>query len=546
MCEVETNLTFSLQQTFKLYLHTQHSDYCELYDVYCSVAACCDAAPVGEKTQCLPKSKKEEEDDEEEEKDDEEEKDEEEETFATRPPLPGQDVEPCDGVITFIDLDATVNEDNGNQDLVVRYEIGNTCGHEVNLLASDCETEISGVDITPSDPVEVADGDETELTFVYSIDGDGIEESNVWNVGSEQVEVCVSFTLLNENGEPMSTENRKVGLQKIVESTPVETTEEDSSAGASTEETTTIEETTSTEETSNVLEEVGNNGEPADVFPLGQCQGDCDNDDECQAGLVCMQRDGGEDVPGCEGEDDTSTDYCYLPTTSEETEEVVVTEKPTTSSPVSSPPTTAIPVSDAPTTASPVSNAPTSAVPTTDSPVTDAPVVPLPQRTGKPTEAVNLEEEEEYDPTLGLGGSSMSMAPSPATDFVASSITNKPTVDEAISLIPVRDDDETKSPVSYSGSKNDSGKAGKAALFGKSSKTLSYDSKQSSKATKKKGSKTTSKATKKGGKGSKYHKNQWSLHALERTHDVNSSQSNSVKWGVVVFASAVLAWMNAC
>ena len=513
--------------------------------MYCSVAACCDAAPVGEKTQCLPKSKKEEED-----KDEEEEKDEEgeEETFATRPPLPQEDVEPCDGDITFIDLDATVNEESGNQDLVVRYEIGNTCGHEVNLLAGDCESEISGVDITPSDPVEVTDGDETELTFVYSIDGDGIEESNVWNAGSEQVEVCVSFTLLNENGDPMSTENRKVGLQKVVESTPVETTEEDNSAGASsTEETTTVtEETISTEETSNVLEEVGNNGEPADVFPLGQCQGDCDNDEECQSGLVCMQRDGGEDVPGCEGEDDTSTDYCYLPATSEETEEVVATEEPTTPSPVSSPPTTASPVSDAPTTASPVSNAPTTAVPTTESPVTDAPVVPLPQRTGKPTEGVDLEEEE-YDPTLGLGGSSMSMAPSPATDFVASSITNKPTVDEAISLIPVRDDDDTKSPVSFSGSKNESsGKAGKAALFGKSSKTLSYDSKQSSKATKKKGSKTTSKATKKGGKGSKYHKNQWSLHALERAHDVSSSHSNGVKWGVAVFAGAVLAWMNAC
>jgi len=512
--------------------------------VYCSVAACCDAAPVGEKTQCLPKSKKEEEEKDEEEENEEEEDEDTEETFATRPPLSQEDTEPCDGVITFIDLDATVNEDNGNQDLVVRYEIGNTCGHKVNLLAADCETAISGVDITPSDPVEVTGGDKTELTFVYSIDGDGIEESNVWNVGSEQVEVCVSFTLLNENGQPMSTENRKVGLQKVVESTPVETTEEDSSAGASTEETTTTtEETNSTEETSNVLEEVGNNGEPADVFPLGPCQGDCDNDDECQPGLVCMQRDGGEDVPGCEGEDDTSTDYCYLPTTSEETEEVA-TEEPTTSSPVSSPPTTASPISDEPTTASPVSNAPTTAVPTSDSPVTDAPVVPLPQRTGKPTEAVNLEEEE-YDPTLGLGGSSMSMAPSPASDFVASSVTNKPTVDEAISLIPVRDDDETKSPVSYSGSKNESsGKAGKAALFGKSSKTLSYDSKQSSKATKKKGSKTTSKATKKGGKGSKHHKNQWQAHALERAHDVSSSQSNIVKWGAVAVLSAVLAWMN--
>ena len=29
------------------------------------------------------------------------------------------------------------------------------------------------------------------------------------------------------------------------------------------------------------------------------CSGDCDTDDDCAGDLVCFQRDGGEDVPGC-------------------------------------------------------------------------------------------------------------------------------------------------------------------------------------------------------------------------------------------------------
>jgi hypothetical protein len=52
---------------------------------------------------------------------------------------------------------------------------------------------------------------------------------------------------------------------------------------------------------------------PADKMPLGLCQGDCDDDSDCQDGLVCFQRflpmTG---VPGClGGESDTSLmDFC--------------------------------------------------------------------------------------------------------------------------------------------------------------------------------------------------------------------------------------------
>eukprot|EP00980_Cylindrotheca_fusiformis_P002012 scaffold444_cov109-Cylindrotheca_fusiformis.AAC.9 len=47
-------------------------------------------------------------------------------------------------------------------------------------------------------------------------------------------------------------------------------------------------------------------------FPLGLCQGDCDTSNDCANGLVCFQRDEGEEVPGCDGgrEDGSRNDYC--------------------------------------------------------------------------------------------------------------------------------------------------------------------------------------------------------------------------------------------
>jgi len=60
------------------------------------------------------------------------------------------------------------------------------------------------------------------------------------------------------------------------------------------------------------LDTVGNNGEPEDVFPLGRCLGDCDDDDECADDLVCFSADRGDEIPGCVGESD-GTDFCVRP-----------------------------------------------------------------------------------------------------------------------------------------------------------------------------------------------------------------------------------------
>jgi len=61
------------------------------------------------------------------------------------------------------------------------------------------------------------------------------------------------------------------------------------------------------------LVHVGNNGSPSSAFPLEVCQGDCDNDSECSAGLKCFERTRFEMVPGCDGAGRPGNDYCYDP-----------------------------------------------------------------------------------------------------------------------------------------------------------------------------------------------------------------------------------------
>jgi len=53
-------------------------------------------------------------------------------------------------------------------------------------------------------------------------------------------------------------------------------------------------------------------GENSDEL-LADCRGDCDSDDECETGLICVQRSAYEEMPGCAGEPSWNTDYCLNP-----------------------------------------------------------------------------------------------------------------------------------------------------------------------------------------------------------------------------------------
>lgn len=47
--------------------------------------------------------------------------------------------------------------------------------------------------------------------------------------------------------------------------------------------------------------------------PCYECQGDCDNNQQCLGVLECHQRDGIPPVPGCSGNGNSSYDYCVVP-----------------------------------------------------------------------------------------------------------------------------------------------------------------------------------------------------------------------------------------
>ena len=55
---------------------------------------------------------------------------------------------------------------------------------------------------------------------------------------------------------------------------------------------------------------------PPSVFPLQECEGDCDVDSDCSGTLICYQRSAGDDtVPGCSGRPTGENDYCIKPPT---------------------------------------------------------------------------------------------------------------------------------------------------------------------------------------------------------------------------------------
>eukprot|EP00934_Nitzschia_sp_Nitz4_P005076 Nitzschia sp. Nitz4//NODE_293_length_29386_cov_71.949235//2837//4960//NITZ4_additional_000031-RA//-1//CDS//3329531815//5066//frame0 len=51
--------------------------------------------------------------------------------------------------------------------------------------------------------------------------------------------------------------------------------------------------------------------------PLGECEGDCDTDDDCEGNLMCFQRERYDSVPGCRGGSEmwSHADVCIVPPT---------------------------------------------------------------------------------------------------------------------------------------------------------------------------------------------------------------------------------------
>ena len=94
----------------------------------------------------------------------------------------------------------------------------------------------------------------------------------------------------------------------------------------------------------NMLVAVGDNGVPSSAFPLQECEGDCDKDEDCDLDLICEQRDDYEEVQGCTGKGESGKDYCRSVSGSEVTNSpskspIKATSSPPSGSPVTSDPT---------------------------------------------------------------------------------------------------------------------------------------------------------------------------------------------------------------
>ena len=96
----------------------------------------------------------------------------------------------------------------------------------------------------------------------------------------------------------------------------------------------------------NMLVVVGDNDNPSSAFPLQECEGDCDTDEDCDLDLICQLRDDVEEVPGCIGKGSPGQDYCRSaapgPGVTDSPSKSPITPEPTPSpsdSPVTSDPT---------------------------------------------------------------------------------------------------------------------------------------------------------------------------------------------------------------
>ena len=138
---------------------------------------------------------------------------------------------------------------------------------------------------------------------------------------------------------------------------------------------------------------------PSPLFPLKECEGDCDNDDDCLGDLYCWQRGtNGPLPPNCIGTDGSRTDYCARPEGSPPTTPST-TPQPTTVEPSPSPPITA-PTTTAPTIQPPVvTQGPTSRISPTTAPTTSSPTAPTPVATQDPTSQPSTSVPSTSDPT---------------------------------------------------------------------------------------------------------------------------------------------------
>ena len=108
-------------------------------------------------------------------------------------------------------MDVDFGKDSPHE-IVVQYEMGINRQHEVELLAFDCESSITGILNRPLDIINITskvdsieNDDEHELlSLMYDLDKSLLSSSNIWNTETNEVQFCSIARLIyypNNDGE---------------------------------------------------------------------------------------------------------------------------------------------------------------------------------------------------------------------------------------------------------------------------------------------------------------------------------------------------------
>ena len=91
--------------------------------------------------------------------------------------------------IEFLSVTPDFSVDSDDE-LVLSYSVGKKRPHITNIMAKDCDTRITGLNITLADTRTPMDDTHDVLSLAYSIDKSTIATSNVWNSTSSKLEFC--------------------------------------------------------------------------------------------------------------------------------------------------------------------------------------------------------------------------------------------------------------------------------------------------------------------------------------------------------------------
>eukprot|EP00581_Thalassiosira_minuscula_P013152 CAMPEP_0183729502 /NCGR_PEP_ID=MMETSP0737-20130205/30475_1 /TAXON_ID=385413 /ORGANISM="Thalassiosira miniscula, Strain CCMP1093" /LENGTH=487 /DNA_ID=CAMNT_0025961705 /DNA_START=130 /DNA_END=1590 /DNA_ORIENTATION=- len=209
----------------------------------------------------------------------------------------GQDAATSDGSgnAAIDEVQSTSNSTTTPAPLSTQIPTEEDLGATTISVSQPTTTSVASTLASPKEPLE-----DTEISFALSED--------------EQYD---SATSRDEEDETMVHGNLRHTTSPTSSPTSISTSASPTSAPTTAPTLPPSQNTTQPATTSNGrpqtnnLVDIGNDGSPSTAFPLSLCQGDCDNDDDCEGSAVCFKRDTNEAVPGCSGVGSWGTDYCY-------------------------------------------------------------------------------------------------------------------------------------------------------------------------------------------------------------------------------------------